>query len=137
MKTALLLLTSIMISLVSLGQIDTWRQITVPTSENLNCIDFPSMDVGYIGGNSGVLLKTLDGGLTWNTINFNTIGWNSSNLPVGPILDLNFVDETNGYMLMHETLFSFILFFACPQLVRSIWLGISSFSSPVIRINSE
>ncbi|MAP01847.1 MAG: hypothetical protein CMD01_03410 [Flavobacteriales bacterium] len=116
MKTTLLLLSSLMISLVSLGQTDTWRQITVPTNENLYCIDFPSIDVGYIGGNTGVLLKTIDGGLTWNTINFNTIGWSSSNLPVGPILDLHFVDEINGYMLMHETLFSFI-----PTTYTNLW----------------
>ena len=63
MKTTLLLLSSLMISLVSLGQTDTWRQITVPTNENLYCIDFPSIDVGYIGGNTGVLLKTIDSGI--------------------------------------------------------------------------
>jgi hypothetical protein len=37
-------------------------------------------------------------------------------LPIGPILDLHFVDENNGYMLMHETLFSFI-----PTTYTNLW----------------
>ena len=47
-----------------------WHQIPSGTTSKLNTIDFPSASIGYIGGNDSTLLKTTDGGETWNPVNF-------------------------------------------------------------------
>ena len=60
--------------LLGVGYTQTWNQVTVPTSENLNDIEFPegTSSIGYIGGDNGVLLKTIDGGLSWFNFHFFT-----------------------------------------------------------------
>jgi len=43
-----------------------WGEQTTPTSEDLWTVQFPVDDqIGYVGGGSGVILKTVDGGETW------------------------------------------------------------------------
>jgi photosystem II stability/assembly factor-like uncharacterized protein len=74
-----------------------WYPITSGTSRNLNTIHFPSPSVGYIGGDDSLLLKTTDGGLTWNQINpagINFLSWNSD------ILNLQFLTDSIGYLTM-------------------------------------
>jgi len=73
----------------------TWFPIASGTSKNLNSIHFPSANVGYICGDDSLLLKTTDGGLTWNPINFsgiNLTGWNNN------ILNLQFLTDSIGYL---------------------------------------
>ena len=42
----------------------SWSQITSPTTEDLNSIDFKDQ-IGVIVGNYGTILRTTDGGLNW------------------------------------------------------------------------
>lgn len=72
-----------------------WYQIPSGTNVRLNTIDFPSATVGYIGGNDSTLLKTTDGGETWNAVNFSGVTF----YPGGEhIVKLQFVSETTGFM---------------------------------------
>lgn len=72
----------------------TWQQVVVPTTKDLNCIEFPTPQVGYIGGADSLLLKTIDGGTTWNAVPFNGISF----FPGGDdFLKLDFVSANIGY----------------------------------------
>lgn len=72
----------------------TWQQVVVPTTKDLNCIEFPTLQVGYIGGADSLLLKTIDGGTTWNAVPFNGISF----FPGGDdFLKLDFVSANIGY----------------------------------------
>ena len=50
----------------------SWIQISVPTSEHLNDIEFPegTTGVGYIGGDNLVWLKSIDGGWSWFSVDY-------------------------------------------------------------------
>ena len=79
----------------------TWYPISVPTQAQLNCISFGTNQVGYIGGNDSLLLKTIDGGKTWTQMAINVnenIGWHT-------ITDIQFVDANTGYMLDNNSIF--------------------------------
>ncbi|MDH4583190.1 glycosyl hydrolase [Pseudomonas sp. BN415] len=43
----------------------TWRQSRVPVSSDLNAVSFPSPKVGWAVGHDGVVLRTTDGGESW------------------------------------------------------------------------
>ncbi|HRH03672.1 MAG TPA: YCF48-related protein [Bacteroidia bacterium] len=93
MKKLLFLICLLSVSF-SNAQMLTWQQVLVPTTKNLNCIEFPTPQVGYIGGADSLLLKTIDGGLTWNAVPFNGISF----LPGGDdFLKLDFVSANIGY----------------------------------------
>ena len=99
MKNLLLFITGLLISGMSYAQpLSTWTQVDLPTTANLLDIDFPTYEIGYIGAANGELLKTTDGGLTWNIINF-TVSSPNPNI-LGVIYDIEFSDINNGYMLM-------------------------------------
>lgn len=90
----LLALFSILIGFQLSAQ-TTWYEIPSGTDTTLNTISFGSNMVGYIGGNDSLLLKTTDGGLTWNSVNYSGVTF----LPGGErIINLNFLNETTGYM---------------------------------------
>jgi len=93
MKTLLLLLVSTTTFFANAQT--TWYEIPTSVDNKLNTIDFPSSNVGYIGGNDTLLLKTTDGGQSWSEIDFNgvTVFGGGEH-----ILDLNFIDENIGYM---------------------------------------
>ena len=93
MKTQLLFLTALLLSASSLAQ-TTWHEVPSGTEKKLNTIDFPSPSTGYIGGNDSLLMKTTDGGLTWNALSYSGVNFPLS----GHILKLDFVSETTGYM---------------------------------------
>ena len=99
MKNLLLFITGLLISGMSYAQpLSTWTQIDLPTTANLLDIDFPTYEIGYIGAANGELLKTTDGGLTWDIVNF-TVSSPNPNI-LGAIYDIEFSDINNGYMLM-------------------------------------
>lgn len=95
MKNSLLIF--VFIAIWSLGFTQTWNKVIVPTSENLNDIEFPdgTTGVGYIGGDNGVLLKTVDGGQSW--INIDYAGIASSEFNPLRFLDLEFVSDEVGF----------------------------------------
>lgn len=72
-----------------------WIQIPSGTTKKLNTIDFVDFSVGYIGGNDSLLLKSVDGGMTWDPVQYTGVTF----YPDGDdILKLDFVTETVGYM---------------------------------------
>jgi len=99
MKNLLLFITGLLISGMSYAQpLSTWTQVDLPTTANLLDIDFPTYEIGYIGSENGELLKTTDGGVTWNLVNL-TVTPVNPNVP-GAIYDIEFSDINNGYMLV-------------------------------------
>ena len=99
MTNLLLFITGLLISGITYTQaLSTWTQIEIPTTANLLDIDFATYEIGYIGSANGELLKTTDGGLTWNIVNF-TVSSPNPNI-LGAIYDIEFSDINNGYMLM-------------------------------------
>jgi photosystem II stability/assembly factor-like uncharacterized protein len=95
MKT--IIITFIYATILGTGFTQTWNQVTVPTSENLNDIEFPegTTGTGYIGGDNGVLLKTIDGGLSWFNVDYT--GIDSSEFNPLRFVDLEFVSDEVGY----------------------------------------
>ena len=95
MKNSLLIF--VFIAIWSLGLTQTWNQVTVPTSEHLNDIEFPdgTAGVGYIGGDNGVLLKTIDGGQSWSNVDYT--GLVSSEFSPLRFFDLEFVSDEVGF----------------------------------------
>lgn len=51
----------------------TWQQKTSGTTQNLNNIQFPSQETGFITGTQNLILKTTDGGETWTQITLQNI----------------------------------------------------------------
>lgn len=96
MKTILTFFLTFIWIQFGIGQ-TTWHQVHTGLNNQLNCIDFPNENIGYIGGNDTLLLKSVDGGMTWNQINM-------SGLNVFPggehILDLQFMTDMTGYMVL-------------------------------------
>ncbi len=73
----------------------SWYPITSGTTRNLNTIHFPSSSVGYIGGDDSLLLKTTNGGLTWNPVNYSGITFVGQE---DDILNLQFLTDSIGYL---------------------------------------
>jgi photosystem II stability/assembly factor-like uncharacterized protein len=73
----------------------TWTTISVPTNKKLHTIDFPSNQVGYIGGADSTLLKSTDGGQSWQLVNPSGITWF---LGGSDIQKIRFVTEQIGFM---------------------------------------
>jgi len=77
------------INLVSVFPQSGWTELLSGTNQNLNSIFFTDINNGFIVGNAGTLLKTTDGGTTWDlqslgtTVNLKTI---------------SFLDSQNGYI---------------------------------------
>lgn len=73
----------------------TWYDIATPTNKKLLAIDFASEQVGYIVGEDSTMLKSTDGGLNWNQVNYSGITF----YPGGEdILNVKFVSEQIGYV---------------------------------------
>jgi len=115
MKKTLLIISTLLITGLSFSQAITmggtsiWTQVNVPTSADLLDIDFADDNelIGFIGTSNNELLKTIDGGATWEIVNktidtsgITTGGITNPNLSYGAIYDLEFSDENNGFMLM-------------------------------------
>lgn len=77
----------------------TWYEVPTGVDNKLNVVDFPSSNIGYIGGNDTLLLKSIDGGKTWQKLNMSGLNltWGDLN-----ILDLQFITEDMGYMVVGE-----------------------------------
>lgn len=74
-----------------------WYEISTPTSNNLNAIDFVNSSVGYIVGDSSTILKTTNGGATWAELNHAGL---STNMWVHEIVDVDFVTEQVGFVTL-------------------------------------
>jgi len=94
MKTLLIALFTLTANLL-IAQ--TWFEVSVPTENKLNAIDFPSSTTGYIVGDSVTILKTSNGGVTWDQVPLTGISVNNLG---AKIIDVDFVDENIGFILI-------------------------------------
>ena len=74
-----------------------WQEVSTPTMKDLNVIQFVSNDIGYVGGDS-VLLKTLDGGITWNNLSLDSFPPNI-NTSLN-FLDMHWFDQSHGIVML-------------------------------------
>ncbi len=89
-KSALICLIWIIITGIT-TQAQNWtRQNPSPTFQHLFGISFPSADTGYICGENSMVLRTFDGGTTWEELNFPFKG--------RQLQDINFIDNHRGYV---------------------------------------
>ena len=85
------------ISLAITGKVNAqnWTQINSGTTKKINTICFTSSTIGYLGGNDSLLMKTTDGGATWNPINFSGINFLSAG---DHILNMQFLNNNVGFI---------------------------------------
>jgi photosystem II stability/assembly factor-like uncharacterized protein len=70
-----------------------WVPVSSPTTSHLNAVAFTDSLYGWIVGNSGTLLKTTDGGLTWAALNPEI---------TNDIVDVQMANRLEGWALAHE-----------------------------------
>jgi photosystem II stability/assembly factor-like uncharacterized protein len=70
---------------------DTWSPVSIPTTEHLRSIFFLNEQIGYIGADRGVILKTTDGGKSWKDLGANIQG-------VSSVSEIVFLNEFQGYV---------------------------------------
>jgi len=68
-----------------------WTLLPSITTNNLRCIQFVNENVGWIGGNYGTLIKTTDGGNTWQFLS----------IPNKMVYSLFFISENTGWISLH------------------------------------
>lgn len=101
-KLEFFLIVILLVPVTSISQ-GTWEKFDIPTQLNLTSLSFTDSLVGWLVGDSGVIVHTSDGGQTWeiqqsnttnNIVNVfflnNNIGWATSHsfssLPYGTLL---------------------------------------------------
>jgi photosystem II stability/assembly factor-like uncharacterized protein len=92
-------LTTILFILTNICFSQYWNEINSGVFNDLNCITFSSQNVGYIGGDDSTLLKTTDGGLTWQQISHIGINYNV----VTDIVDIQFVSDSIGFVAIQNS----------------------------------
>jgi photosystem II stability/assembly factor-like uncharacterized protein len=95
MKTITFVLSTF---LLSTGYTQDWFQVESGTLNDLKVIDFPTNLVGYIGGEDSLLLKTIDGGQTWEKLSYSGVTFVESGGYDDDIINLKFVNAEIGYM---------------------------------------
>jgi photosystem II stability/assembly factor-like uncharacterized protein len=71
---------------------DTWQQSEAPSRASLTGVYFHDRDLGWAVGHDSVILRTTDGGNTWNIVNWAPEEEN-------PLLDVWFSDADNGFAI--------------------------------------
>lgn len=92
-----LMSVSLTCSSVTLAHTNEWVKIESGTLSWLRAIHFANDNVGWIGGSSGLLLKTYNGGQTWKK---------QSSPTKDNILDIHFADQKTGWILCERDRFS-------------------------------
>ena len=77
--------------LVSTDAGRSWQQRPTPTRATLTSVFFADAQHGWAAGHDAVILRTTDGGATWQKVH--------EDLESGPILDLWFRDADTGYAI--------------------------------------
>jgi len=78
--------------LVSRDQGRTWDQKQVPTRATLTAVYLHDGDIGWAAGHDAVILRTRDGGETWERVHY-------APEEERPLLDLWFRDERHGFAI--------------------------------------
>ena len=68
---------------------ETWQQAEVPTRATLTGVDFHDRNLGWVVGHDSVILRTKDGGVTWERVH-----WAPED--EAPFFDVWFSDAENG-----------------------------------------
>jgi gliding motility-associated-like protein len=90
MKTvALILFFTISVGSLNVRAQQDWFQQIVPITPDLYDIEFVNLNVGYAVGNSGKIIKTVDGGYTWTESNSGT---------TNTLFDCEFESELVGWV---------------------------------------
>lgn len=78
--------------LTSTDRGESWQQAQVPSRGSLTGVHFHDSDHGWAVGHDSVILRTTDGGNTWNIVNWAPEEEN-------PLLDVWFSDADNGFAI--------------------------------------
>ena len=76
--------------LTSTDKGSSWQQASVPTRAALTGVHFNDSDLGWVVGHDSVILRTADGGASWEIVNWAPEEEN-------PLLDVWFSDADNGF----------------------------------------
>lgn len=76
--------------LISSDEGQSWQQASVPTRTALTGVAFAGKNKGWVVGHDALILRTLDGGQTWERVLF------EPDLQT-PLLDVWFADENRGF----------------------------------------
>ncbi len=71
---------------------DSWRQVVVPTRADLTGVHFHDRDLGWVVGHDAVILRTRDGGESWERLH-----WAPEE--ERPFFDVWFSDAENGFVI--------------------------------------
>ncbi len=88
MKKGIVLLT--VLFFLSMHSKAQWTQQASGTTKNLWGVSFVTQNLGYVCGDSGTILKTINGGITWTSQNSGTSY---------QLAGLQFVDANTGYAM--------------------------------------
>lgn len=60
----------LLISLIALTEVNAqnWTVLNSGTASSLSSVCFPALDTGYIAGEAGTILKTINGGISWTIL---------------------------------------------------------------------
>jgi len=78
--------------LISNDQGESWQQAEVPTRSTLTGVYFHDRNLGWAVGHDSVILRTTDGGATWERVH-----WDPEE--ESPLLDVWFSDADNGFAI--------------------------------------
>jgi len=87
MKNIYIFLLSFLAFYYSNAQDWQWQN-PKPTGNSLSSAYFTSVDTGYIVGDCGTILKTINGGITWNSLSIETSV---------SLISVYFTDSNTGY----------------------------------------
>ena len=75
-----------------------WKKLLSPVSSNLTSLSFINDTTGWASGESGIIVKTSDGGRSWQIQNSNVSSF---------ITDIHFIDENYGWAVTVSEIFPF------------------------------
>ena len=83
----------------SISAQSSWKKIESNTKLKLNSISFGTPQVGYIGADDTTLLKTIDGGITWNLMPLTGINLHM----IQDIVHVDFLNANEGYIVINNS----------------------------------
>jgi len=95
MKQMLLLTAALLMCCGAQSQY--WRPVTSGTNKQLASISFGSPQVGYISGSDSLLLRSLDGGVSWNVLHLTGL---NMTFATPDIIHVNFISAATGYAIV-------------------------------------
>lgn len=88
MKKTITLIASMLV--ITISEAQTWTTLTSGSTSNFKSIHFPTSSVGYVTGTNGTILKTINGGTTWQSM--------TSNYPGYFFWDVHFTSADTGFV---------------------------------------